>query len=170
MIPGVFMEKKETHPRLELLQEDRSSEDSTQHSEGIVIPLNEYLSRATVKRTPMVERTFLLTPEETSEFFEYVSNDSKQNAKRLLSQHEKDVIESKWTQGYLDALKGMVHSLENDRSYVPFLLRIREQDGNGILTTRKEFAERIEKRFTGEYDRGFLTAWVQYLSVLLLYK
>jgi len=164
------MERKDSHPRLELLQEGQSSERTTQHSGESSISLNEYLSRATVKRTPMVERTFLLTPEETSEFFECISNDSKQNANRLLSKYEKEVIESKWTQGYLDALKGMVHSLENDKHHTPFLLRIREKDGNGIQDTRKEFAERIERRFTGEYDRGFLTAWMQYLSVLLLYK
>ncbi len=164
------MEEKKILTQVELLHKERSPEGTVKHSEESLIPLNDYLSQRRAKPSPIAERDFLLTPEETSDFFGFISNDSKQNARKLLSRYIKEEIESDWTRGYLEALKGMINSLGNNGSHTPLLFRIREKNGNGLREIRKEFSQRIEGRYTHEYDRGFLTAWVQYLSVLLLYK
>ncbi|UCD72917.1 MAG: hypothetical protein JSW01_05605 [Candidatus Bathyarchaeota archaeon] len=149
---------------------ERALEGTVDHSEDNLVPLNEYLSQRMAKPSPINDKDFLLTPEEMSDFFGFISSDSKQNAKKLLFRYRNAGVESDWTRGYLEALKGMIDSLGNNGSHTPFLFKIREKDGNGLREIRKEFSQRIERRYTHEYDRGFLTAWVQYLSVLLLYK
>lgn len=164
------MEEKNVLTQVELLHTERSTEGTIKHSEESLIPLNDYISQRMAKPSPIAERDLLLTPEETSDFFGFISNDSKQSARKVLSRYGKEGIESEWTRGYLEALKGMINSLGNNGSHTPFLFRIREKDGNGLREVRREFSQRIERRYTHEYDRGFLTAWVQYLSVLLLYK
>jgi hypothetical protein len=148
----------------------RSLESTVERSEDNLIPLSEYLDQRIAKPSPIVDKDFLLTPEETSDFFGFISNDSKQAAKKILYRYRNAGIDSDWTRGYLEALQGMINSLGNNNSHTPFLFRIREKDGNGLREIRREFSQRIERRYTHEYDRGFLTAWVQYLSVLLLYK
>jgi hypothetical protein len=161
---------KKTLTQVELLPMVRALEGTVNHSEDNIVPLNEYLSQRMAKPSPVVDKNFLLTPEETSDFFGFISNDSKQNAKKLLFRYRNAGVESDWTRGYLEALKGMINSLGNNGSHTPFLFKIREKDGDGLRDIRREFSQRIERRYTHEYDRGFLTAWVQYLSVLLLYK
>jgi len=111
-----------------------------------------------------------MTPKETSEFFSHISNNSKQNAKKILLEYKEARSKSDWTRGYLDALMGMINSIGSSGTHLPFLLRVGDSNGKELRSIRREFEERIEKPFTRDYDRGFFTAWVQYISVLILYQ
>jgi len=164
------MTKSDILVRLEPTDDEESLQETLQHHDQTLLPVEESDSYQRAKRSIVTERDFPLSAEKTSEFFGHISNDSKQNAKEILSQCKDTSIGSEWTQGYLDALKGMVNSLGAGSPYVPFLLRLREKDVDSIRNVRKEFAERMEKPFICDYDCGFFTAWIQYLSVLLLYQ
>jgi len=164
------MARKKIFTRLELLHGKGSPAEMVQSVGELFLPLKKSRSRRKSERNAIGLREFPLTPEKTSVFFDHISNDSKQKAKKILSEYKNARITSEWTRGYLTALGGMVNSLDSSRSHIPFLIKVREKDEKNIRAVRNEFAERIDKPFTCEYDRGFLTAWVQYLSILLLYK
>jgi len=163
------MAKKKLFSRLELVHEGGSPEETVQNVGELLIPLEEYLSKKT-KTSSIEEREFPLTPEETSDFFEHITNDSRNNAKKILSRCKEVDTDSPWITGYITALRGMVYALRKNASVTPLIFELREKDGEELKTIRKEFTERIERTFTPEFDRGFLTAWIQYISVLLLYK
>ena len=164
------MTRSDALVHLDSMDDDESPEETLQHQGQTLLPIEESDNYQKTKRSIITERDFPLTAEKTSEFFSHISNDSKQNAKEILSQCNGPSIGSEWAQGYLDALKGMVNSLGGSGPNIPFLLRVREKDVDSLRSVRKEFTERIEKPFIRDYDCGFFTAWIQYLSVLLLYQ
>jgi hypothetical protein len=164
------MTRSDVLVRLEPVHDDKSLEETLQYQSQTLPPIEESEEHQKARRGVITERDFPLTAEKTSEFFGYISNDSKQNAKEILSQCKDTSIGSEWSRGYLDALRGMVNSLGSGGAHVPFLLRLREKDVDNIRIVRKEFTERMEKPLICDYDCGFFTAWIQYLSVLLLYQ
>jgi len=163
------MSRKEIVARLEVLPNKGAPSSTVQRIREPLLSLVQPRGRRK-RRNTVVKQNFPLTPEKTSEFFNHISNNSKVNAKKILSEFKNIRRESEWARGYFDALTGMINSLGNTGTHLPFLLKVKENNRKRLRLVQKEFTERIKKPFSCDYDRGFFTAWVQYLSVLTLYS
>ena len=155
---------------LEVLREGESRSDPVQRIREPSPPLKQPRIRRKTKRSSTNKQNFPMTPAKTSEFFNHISNSSKVNAKKILSEFKNIRTKSEWTKGYFNALTGMINSLGSTGTHPPFLVRVKENNRKELRSIRKEFTERIEKSFASDYDCGFFTAWIQYLSVLTLYS
>ncbi len=164
------MARKETAAGLVMFREGVASSDAVQHTGEPPMPLKKPRGLRKIRRSAKAKQNFPLTPEKTSEFFNHISNNSKVNAKKIISEFNSIRKKSEWSRGYFSALTGMINSLGNNGTHLPFLMKVQEHDGKGLRLVRKEFTERIEKPFASDYDCGFFTAWIQYLSVLALYS
>jgi len=90
-------------------------------------------------------------------FFLLLKVRNLKGAKVLLSRIQSRLPRGEWNRGYYMALSGMLLSLEskNPRLFI-----------NNISDTsqyREEFLKHAQARLHADYDRGFFTAWVDFL-------
>jgi len=60
----------------------------------------------------------------------------------------------------------MLLSKRNNNDQTTFLSSIDPNNKRAILEFRREFQEKTESRLYTDYDRGFFSAWTDYMSVL----
>ncbi len=82
-----------------------------------------------------------------------------------LSQIARKSSNPDWSRGYLSALEGMLVALKaNDDRYV-FTNRINFNE-KVVSDLKKEFAANSASQTHDDFDRGFFTAWTDYVRVL----
>lgn len=95
-------------------------------------------------------------------FFRNISRKNLAEASREMSQIEKDTTTSEWHKGYFNALEGMLIALRSDTRYA-YIKRIGEKDQQGINKLRRAFTHHAEDPLQTDFDRGFFSAWSDYL-------
>jgi hypothetical protein len=82
-------------------------------------------------------------------------------------QRIKEKIErTEWNHGYYRALQGMLISKRNNDDQSTFFATIDTSNKRALLNSRREFQEKVESRLYTDYDRGFFSAWSDYMGVL----
>ena len=100
-------------------------------------------------------------------FFQLVTKRQFAEAERILERLKLKTQKTEWNRGYLRALRGMllVQRASNDR--YAFLPTIDLNNRDQLQSNRREFLSHSKSRLHGDYDRGFFSAWADYMHVLL---
>jgi len=99
-------------------------------------------------------------------FFQLVTVRQLAEAERELQRIKEKIERTEWNHGYYRALQGMLISKRNNNDQNTFFATIDTSNKRALLNFRREFQEKVENRLYTDYDRGFFSAWSDYMSVL----
>jgi viroplasmin and RNaseH domain-containing protein len=99
-------------------------------------------------------------------FFQLVTEKQLTEAERELLRIKEKIERTEWNHGYYKALQGMLVSRRTNSENPTFLTTLEPNNKRALLDLKKEFQEKVESRLYTDYDRGFFSAWVDYVSVL----
>lgn len=103
-------------------------------------------------------------------FFQLVTNRRFAEAERTLERIKLKIHETEWNRGYFQALQGIVLATKaNDDQYV-FLSNVDTNDDNELKRHRREFLKSAKNKLHADYDRGFFSAWADYIRALTRLK
>ncbi|RLI22351.1 hypothetical protein DRO54_01350 [Candidatus Bathyarchaeota archaeon] len=100
-------------------------------------------------------------------FFQLVENRQFAEAERELERIKRKMEENEWNRGYLKALSGVLLSTKINDDQYSFLSKINLKDGKNLREYRKEFLRQVNNRLREDYDKGFFSAWADYMRVLI---
>jgi len=100
-------------------------------------------------------------------FFQLVENRQFAEAERELERIRQRMEENEWNQGYLKALNGILLSTKINDDQYSFLSKINPKDGKNLKEYRREFLKQVNNRLREDYDKGFFSAWADYMRVLI---
>lgn len=103
-------------------------------------------------------------------FFQLVTNRRFAEAERILERIKLKVQETEWNRGYFQALEGIILAKKsNDDQYV-FLSNVNPNNENELKSYRREFLKYTKTKLNADYDRGFFSAWADYMRILIKLK
>ena len=88
------------------------------------------------------------------------------DAGRVLEKLELTMTEREWSKGYFQALQGMVLALKSKDSRYVYFNQMNIKDSKTIDDIRKKFRKQTQNVLHKDYDRGFFSAWSDYLNLL----
>ncbi len=107
-----------------------------------------------------VSRVFL------TRFFQLVAERKFAEAERMLERSRKRARKNEWNKGYFQALSGiLLAQRSNDDRYL-FLPGINPTNEEELESYRRDFLEHTRNMTHADYDRGFFSAWSDYMKVL----
>ena len=100
-------------------------------------------------------------------FFQLVAERRFAEAERMLERSRKRARRNEWNTGYFQALSGiLLAQRSNDDRYL-FLPSVNPTNKNELESYRRDFLEHTRDMIHADYDRGFFSAWNDYIKVLL---
>lgn len=103
-------------------------------------------------------------------FFQLVTNRRFAEADRVLERVKLKVQETEWNRGYFQALQGIILAKKsNDDQYV-FLSNVNPSNEDELKHYRRDFLKYTKDKLHADYDRGFFSAWADYMRVLVKLK
>lgn len=103
-------------------------------------------------------------------FFQLVTNRRFAEADRILERVKLKVQETEWNRGYFQALQGIILAKKsNDDQYV-FLSNVNPNSEDELKHYRRDFLKYTKDKLHADYDRGFFSAWADYMRVLVKLK
>lgn len=103
----------------------------------------------------------------TFRFFQLLDRKQFAEAERILERLKEKMRNSEWNKGYYQALSGMVLMLrEKDDTYA-FLSIAKLNNLKELKSYRRAFLREVGNYMHADYDRGFFSAWTDYVRVLL---
>ena len=103
----------------------------------------------------------------TTRFFQLVAERRFAEAERMLERSSKRARKNEWNRGYFQALSGiLLAQRSNDDRYL-FLPSVNPTDEDELKNHRRDFLEHTRDMTHADYDRGFFSAWNDYIRVLL---
>ena len=98
-------------------------------------------------------------------YFKHILERNLAAAERTLAEVGKIMKDTKWEWGYFNALEGMlVAERSSDTRYI-YLSRLDLKNPKKIDEARKCFQTEARNPLEGEFDRGFFSAWFEFLRV-----
>jgi len=99
-------------------------------------------------------------------FFQLVTSRQFAEAERILERLKQKMQMSERNRGYFQALYGMLLAHRNNDDRYVFLSNLNIKDEKELKTYRREFLRQSENRLHADYDRGFFSAWADYMRIL----
>jgi hypothetical protein len=99
-------------------------------------------------------------------FFQLVTTRQFAEAERILERLKQKIQMSERNRGYFQALYGMLLAQRNNDDRYAFLSNLNVKDEKELRTYRREFLRQSEHRLHADYDRGFFSAWADYMRIL----
>jgi len=100
-------------------------------------------------------------------FFQLVRERQFAEAERILERLKLKAQKSERDRGYLQALNGIVLASKSNNDQYLFLSNINLKDKSELEKHRREFLKHTRDNLNAEYDRGFFSAWAEYLRILI---
>jgi hypothetical protein len=97
-------------------------------------------------------------------FFQLVEGRRFAEAERVLERIRLKTSETEWNSGYLHALDGMLFAQKSGDSY-SFLNNLNFKDEKELKKIKKEFLKESRNKIHADYDRGFFSAWADYMRI-----
>lgn len=108
-----------------------------------------------------------LSDEELDQFANNLRRGETREARAWLESKKSTPSETKFEEGFLLALQGMVIGLENTQ-YPSLMKRVLDAGSSeAVQRVLGEFKSRIEQKFRPQFELGFDTAWIQILNKIL---
>jgi len=103
-------------------------------------------------------------------FFQLVTNRRFAEAERVLERIKLKIQETEWNKGYFQALNGILLALKSNDDQYAFLSNMNFENENELKKYRRDFLKEARSKIHADYDRGFFSAWVDYLRVSIKLK
>jgi len=100
-------------------------------------------------------------------FFQLVTKRQFAEAERILEDLRTKTQKTEWNRGYLRALRGMLIVKRSINDRYAFLPTIDLNNKDQLQSYRREFLKHTTSKLHADYDRGFFSAWADYLHILL---
>jgi hypothetical protein len=100
-------------------------------------------------------------------FLKLVAERRFAEAERVLERSRKRARKNEWNRGYFEALSGILLAQKSNDDRYLFLPSINPTDEKELKNYRRDFQEHIKNVVHADYDRGFFSAWSDYVKVLL---
>ncbi len=88
------------------------------------------------------------------------------DAEKMLEKLELTMAEKEWSKGYFNALQGITLALKSKDSRYLYLTEIPTDDSKKIDDIRKKFLKQTQNSLHKDFDKGFFSAWSDYLKLL----
>ena len=99
-------------------------------------------------------------------FFQLVTARQFAEAERVLERLKQKMHMNERNRGYFQALYGMLLAQRNNDDRYAFLSNLNIKDKKELQTYRREFLRQSDHRLHADYDRGFFSAWSDYMRIL----
>jgi len=99
-------------------------------------------------------------------FFQLVTTRQFAEAERVLERLKQKMQMSERNRGYFQALYGMLLAQRNNDDRYAFLSSLNLSNKKELKAYRQEFLRQSERRLNADYDRGFFSAWADYMRIL----
>jgi hypothetical protein len=103
----------------------------------------------------------------TIRYFQLVNNRQFTEAQRELQRIRETIKKTDWNRGYYRALTGMLLAQKNNGNQYTFLQNLDIEDRAALRQHQTDFLQHVQKRFHADYDRGYFSAWHDYIRLLL---
>jgi hypothetical protein len=100
-------------------------------------------------------------------YFQLLVNRQFTEAERELEALKQKMQKTDWNRGYFRALYGMLLSRRTNGDGYSFFSTLDFADKAGLHVYKREFAEHLNSKLHGDFDRGFFSAWVDCIRVLI---
>jgi len=85
------------------------------------------------------------------------------SADRALQKIKTEVKAEDWQKGYINALEGILLASQSRNDKFTFITNL---ESNGVDKFVKMFTRISREKMQSEFDRGFFSAWAEYMQVL----
>jgi ATP/maltotriose-dependent transcriptional regulator MalT len=99
-------------------------------------------------------------------FFQLISARQFAEAERVLERIKQKITMSERNRGYYQALYGMLLAQRSNDDRYAFLTNLSTSTKKELHESRREFLRQSEHRLHADYDRGFFSAWADYMRLL----
>jgi hypothetical protein len=99
-------------------------------------------------------------------FFQLITTRQFAEAERVLERIKQKITMSDRNRGYYQALYGMLLTQRNNDDRYAFLTNFNMADKKELNSSRREFHRQSQYRLHADYDRGFFSAWSDYMRIL----
>jgi hypothetical protein len=110
-----------------------------------------------------------ISPIFVARFLQLVSDRKFTEAERVLERLEEKVPKTEWNKGYLTALSGILLTQKTKDEYT-FLSNLDFNNRSEVRKYRLEFLQSAKDELHSDYDRGFFSAWAEYMRISLKRK
>jgi hypothetical protein len=86
---------------------------------------------------------------------------------RILERLKEKIEKNEWNRGYLQALNGILTIQKSSDERYAFLSNLNLEHEKSVEKNRKAFRDQINSEFHADYDRGFFSAWADFLRIVL---
>jgi hypothetical protein len=97
-------------------------------------------------------------------FFQLATRRRFAEAERVLERIKLKVQETEWNRGYFEALNGILLTQKSNDEYA-FLSNLDLNNEDELKKHRREFLKQSRNKIHADYDRGFFSAWADYMRV-----
>lgn len=104
-----------------------------------------------------------------AKYFQAVTQRNFAEAERLLETLKQHSATTEWSKGYLNALEGMFIAKKSGDDSFSFIAKLELKPEN-INDLKNEFTAHARSNVHEDYDRGFFSAWTDYMRVLAKWK
>ena len=98
-------------------------------------------------------------------FFQLATKRRFAEAERVLERIKLKVQETEWNRGYFQALNGILLSQKSNDDQYAFLSNLNFENEGELKKYRRDFLKEARNKIHADYDRGFFSAWADYLRV-----
>ncbi len=102
-------------------------------------------------------------------YFQNITQRNLAEAERLLETLKQHSSSTEWSKGYLNALDGMFIAKKSGDDSFAFIVKL-ELKPEKINELKEEFTAHTRSNIHEDYDRGFFSAWVDYMRALAKLK
>jgi len=100
-------------------------------------------------------------------FFQLAMGRQFAEAERVLGSIQSQMRDVEWSKGYLQALKGIIQVRRTNHDRYAFISNLDMDDVNALMESHEEFVRHSKSRLHDVYDRGFFSAWADFMRFLL---
>jgi len=99
-------------------------------------------------------------------FFQLVTKRQFAEAERILERLKQRIQKTEWNSGYFQALHGIFLAKKSNNDQYAFLSNNDFNNTDELKNYRREFLKHTRNKLHADYDRGFFSAWANYMRVL----
>jgi len=116
-----------------------------------------------VKKKKRIERTLVRNLSlRANRFFQLLAQGKLTAADKVLENIKNEMKTTEWQRGYINSLEGMLLALRSKDRDV-FIKKITPES---IARLNKKFYQQSKDTLQADFDRGFFTAWNEYMQLL----
>jgi len=99
-------------------------------------------------------------------FFQLVTKRRFAEAERMLERLKQKIQKTEWNSGYFQALHGIFLAKKSNNDRYAFLSNTDFNNPDELKNYRREFLKHTRSKLHADYDRGFFSAWANYMRIL----